>query len=131
VALAAGRDLATCMASSRAACVLGGVRLTSSASSTLVKTGPGRKRNVRLPVRRSSWMTSVPVMSDGIRSGVNWMRWNWRPRQRARLLIMSVLAKPGTPSSITWPRAKRAIRSWSTTASWPTMTLVSSARMRA
>ena len=26
--------------------------------------------------RLSSWITSVPVMSDGIRSGVNWMRLN-------------------------------------------------------
>jgi hypothetical protein len=34
---------ASCIASSRAAWVFGGVRLISSASRTLVKTGPGRK----------------------------------------------------------------------------------------
>ena len=37
----------SCIASSSAACVFGGVRLISSASSTLVKTGPGR--NARSP----------------------------------------------------------------------------------
>ena len=35
----------SCIASSSAACVLGGVRLISSARSRLVNTGPSRKRN--------------------------------------------------------------------------------------
>ena len=35
----------SCIASSSAACVFGGVRLISSASSTPVKIGPGRKTN--------------------------------------------------------------------------------------
>ena len=39
---------------------------------------------MRVPVALSSWMTSVPVMSDGIRSGVNWMRLNDSVRIRAR-----------------------------------------------
>ena len=50
------------------------------------KTGPWTKRNTRLPVVRSSSSTSVPVMSDGMRSGVNWMRLKLRcstSRQRA------------------------------------------------
>jgi hypothetical protein len=64
----------SCIASSSAACVLGGVRLISSARTTFAKTGPFRNRNSRSPVERSSWITSVPVMSDGMRSGVNWMR---------------------------------------------------------
>ena len=68
------------MASSSADCVLGGVRLISSASSTLEKIGPGTKVQVRRPVVGSSSMMSVPVMSEGIRSGVNWMRLNSRPR---------------------------------------------------
>ena len=38
------------MASSSADCVLGGVRLISSASSTLANNGPGTKVQVRLPV---------------------------------------------------------------------------------
>ena len=71
----------------------------------------------------------MPVMSLGIRSGVNWMRLKLRSRMRARLLISSVLARPGTPSSSTWPPAKRAISISSITCSWPTMTLPISARM--
>ena len=64
----------SCIASSSADCVFGGVRLISSASRMLVKIGPGAKVIWRRPVVVSSWMMSVPVMSDGIRSGVNWMR---------------------------------------------------------
>ena len=60
-------------------------------------------------------MKSVPVMSAGIRSGVNWMRLNSSDRHRDSVLIMSVLASPGTPSSMQWPRAKRAISSSSIT----------------
>ena len=56
-------------------------------------------------------MTSVPVMSDGIRSGVNWMRLNDRSSAWASVLTMSVLARPGTPMSRAWPRQKMAIRS--------------------
>ena len=37
----------------------------------LAKTGPRRNLNWRTPVALSSWITSVPVMSEGIRSGVN------------------------------------------------------------
>ena len=64
------------MASSSADCVFGGVRLISSASRILPKIGPSTKVHLRWPVVRSSSMMSVPVMSDGIRSGVNWMRRN-------------------------------------------------------
>ncbi len=53
----------SCMASSSAACVLGGVRFISSARITLENSGPSRKRNSRLPVERFSSMISVPVMS--------------------------------------------------------------------
>ncbi len=63
------------MAWSSAACVLGGVRLISSASRMFAKIGPGRKRNARRPASGSS-RTFVPVMSDGMRSGVNWTRLN-------------------------------------------------------
>jgi len=50
---------------------LGGVRLISSARITLANSGPWRNLNSRAPVERFSSMISVPVMSDGIRSGVN------------------------------------------------------------
>ena len=91
----------SCIAWSSAACVLGGVRLISSARRMLANTGPWMKRNVRLPVAWSSSITSVPVMSLGIRSGVNWMRLNLRSSTRARLEMSSVFASPGTPTSST------------------------------
>ena len=42
----------SCIASSSADCVLGGVRLISSASTMLLKIGPGMKTSSRLPVSR-------------------------------------------------------------------------------
>jgi hypothetical protein len=97
--------------SSSAAWVLGGVRLISSASTTLAKIGPGAKRKVRSEVSGSIWSRSVPVMSEGIRSGVNWILAKPRCRVLARLEIISVLARPGTPSSRQWPRQRIAISS--------------------
>ena len=66
--------LCSCIASSSAACVRGGVRLISSASTMFAKIGPRTKRKLRAPVAVSSSRISVPVMSLGTRSGVNWMR---------------------------------------------------------
>ena len=66
-------------------------------------------RMCRLPVATSSSMTSVPTMSDGIRSGVNWMRLNLRLIASASVLISSVLARPGTPRSRQWPPARMQI----------------------
>ena len=43
-----------------------------------------------------------------MRSGVNWTRLNDPPRTSARVLIVSVLARPGTPSSRMWPPAQQA-----------------------
>ncbi len=119
----------SCMASSRAAWVLGGVRLISSASTTLAKIGPFRKRVSRAPVARFSSMTSVPVMSPGIRSGVNWMRRKLSDRLLARVRTISVLARPGTPSRMAWPPASRQISICSRTASCPTMTFAISWRI--
>ena len=45
--------------------------------------------------RASSAMMLVPMMSPGIRSGVNWMRENVRSRHSDRVLIRSGLAQPG------------------------------------
>jgi hypothetical protein len=59
-----------------------------------VNTGPSRKRNSF--VVRSS--TEAPVMSEGIRSGVNWTRWNRRPSSDARVRTSVVLPTPGTSS---------------------------------
>ena len=65
----------SCIASSSAACVLAGARLTSSARTRLAKTGPGRNTTSR--PRGSS--TTAPVMSAGSRSGVNCTRANDQP----------------------------------------------------
>ncbi len=111
------------MASSRAAWVLGGVRLISSASTMLAKIGPGRKVNLRRPVSGSSWRMSVPVMSAGIRSGVNCMRLKERCRIFDTVLTSSVLARPGTPTSRQWPRLNMAMSNCSMTSFWPTITL--------
>ena len=56
---------------------------------------------------RFSSITSVPVMSAGIRSGVNWMRLKLRFSARLSVLIISVLASPGTPSSRQCPRLNK------------------------
>ena len=78
------RDVFSCIASSSAAWVFGGVRLISSASRICAKIGPFTNRRLRWPFSSSS--TSVPVMSAGIRSGVNWIRLNDRSRiSRERL----------------------------------------------
>ena len=39
--------------------------------------------------------SASPVMSDGIRSAVNWMRPNWQPSTRPSVRTNSVLPKPG------------------------------------
>ena len=99
----------SCMACSRAAWVLGGVRLISSASTMLAKTGPCTKRNARLPVASSSSMISVPVMSRGHQVGRELDPVELQVRARARVATVSVLARPGTPIVRQWPRAKRQI----------------------
>src|SRR6266850_4718200 len=118
----------SCIASSSAACVFGGVRLISSARMICAKIGPFTNRSRRVPC--SSSRISVPVMSDGMMSGVNWIRLNCRSRMSASVLMSSVLASPGTPVIRQWPPVKSAMSTCSTTSSCPTMTLRSSARMR-
>ena len=51
-------------------------------------------------------MISVPVMSLGIRSGVNWTRLKVRSSASATVWTMRVLARPGTPTSRAWPPAR-------------------------
>ena len=85
----------SCMAWSNALWVLAGARLISSASRNVVNTGTVHEREgVALEVEN----LFVPVMSAGIRSGVNWMRLNSAPRTWASVRTSSVLATPGTPS---------------------------------
>ncbi len=114
------------MASRSAACVFGGVRLISSASTIFEKMGPLENWNLRPPPSGSSCRTSVPVMSEGIRSGVNWMRRNDRDKHFAIELTRSVFANPGTPSSRPCPLEKTEISTSSMTLSMPTIALRSS-----
>jgi hypothetical protein len=97
--------------------------LISSARMILANTGPLTKRNSRAPVARFSSITSVPVISDGIRSGVNWIRENFRSIVLASVDMRRVFARPGTPTKRQCPRARIAIRSCSITSSCPIMTL--------
>ena len=95
--------------------------MISSARMTLANMGPATKRIRREPELLSSSMTSVPVMSEGMRSGVNWMREKLSDSVRASVLIISVLASPGTPSRMQCPRHKSTVSRSSITASCPTM----------
>ena len=52
--------------------------------------------------------TLVPMMSAGIRSGVNWMRLNEQSMTSASVRTSIVLPSPGTPSSSAWPLAMQA-----------------------
>ena len=92
----------------------------------LVKTGPLEKVKCRFPCS-SSLSKVVPVISVGIKSGVNCTRVKSRDMVSARLLIISVFANPGTPSITTCPLAKNAVRIWPMTSTWPTMIFPTSA----
>ncbi len=58
-------------------------------------------------------MISVPVISPGIKSGVNWIRRKVKSIESASVRTINVLANPGTPSSRQWPRDRIAINNWS------------------
>ena len=88
------------MASSSADCVFGVVRLISSASTILVKSGPGLKTNSP----RLGSHTETPSTSEGSMSEVNWMRWNEAPMDRASPEASVVLPTPGTSSIRRCPR---------------------------
>ncbi len=60
----------SCIASSRADCVLGVARLISSARTRFANNGPRWNSNRRAP-SAVSCSTFVPIRSAGIRSGVN------------------------------------------------------------
>ena len=86
--------LCSCIASSRADCVFGVARLISSASTICAKIGPGWKLKTRWP-SGVSLMMLVPMMSDGIRSGVNWMRLNLQVEHLAERAHQQRLAQAG------------------------------------
>ena len=79
------------MASSSAAWVFGGARLISSASRRFAKIGPGLNSK-----SASRWLnTDEPVTSEGIRSGVNWMREKSIDATWANERAIRVFARPG------------------------------------
>ena len=118
----------SCIASSSADCVFGVARLISSASTRLLKIGPCWNRKRRSPP--SSTMMFVPMMSAGIRSGVNWMR--EKPRSSASAMVRTsiVLPSPGTPSSSACEPAIRLISVCRTSWCCPTMYAPTSVSMR-
>ena len=91
-------------------CNLSQQQFENEISTILANTGPSKKRKIRFPVDCSSSIISVPVISDGIRSGVNWIRLNLSSSASDNVFIKSVLASPGTPSKRTCPRHKSDIK---------------------
>ena len=71
----------------------------------------------------------MPVMSAGIRSGVNWIRLNRQSMTSAMVRTSIVLPRPGTPSRRTWLLASSPTRVCRTSSRWPTMTFPTSASM--
>ena len=96
----------------------------------VAKIGPGANTICRRPVAASSLMMSVPVMSDGIRSGVNWMRLNLSSSTRASVWIRSVFARPGHADDQAVAADEQRQQHLPTTSSWPTMIFLSSVTIR-
>jgi hypothetical protein len=105
----------SCMASSRALWTLAGARLISSARTRLAKIGPRWARELaglRLEDHRADDVAGQQV-------GRELDALELDAQAVPRDLTRSVLARPGMPSSRTWPLASRATSRRSTTASWP------------
>ena len=67
--------------------------------------------------------TLVPVMSAGIRSGVNWMRLNSQAMDCASARVSRVFANPGTPSMSPCWLQSTTMRALRTASSCPITTL--------
>ena len=119
----------SCIASRSADCVLGVARLISSARRMWAKIGPFWKSKYFEPASSSTIML-VPMMSAGIRSGVNWMRENVASMHSASVRTSIVLPRPGTPSRSACPPARSVVMTPSTISSWPTIILAISVRRR-
>ncbi len=68
-------------------------------------------------------------MSEGSRSGVNWMRRNSSPMTWARERAIKVLASPGKSSMRTWPLARTPTSRRFRVSRLPTITFSTSVRM--
>ena len=69
-------------------------------------------------------------MSEGITSGVNWMRLKLQPMEREIALASVVLPMPGTSSISKCPSESSATSTRSITSLWPTMTRAMFSRTR-
>ena len=70
-----------------------------------MNTGPRTTRIAWVSGSSTAW----PVMSEGIKSGVNWIRATLSDTAWARARTSKVLPSPGTPSMSTWPATRSAI----------------------
>ena len=116
--------LFSCIASSRADWVLGGVLFISSAKSIFEKMGPLINFNVLSPVSGFWLIISVPVISEGIKSGVNCILLKSKSKISEIVFIIRVLPNPGTPSNKICPLHNNAIKTCSITSFCPTITLL-------
>lgn len=124
---------ASSVSSSSADWVRGVVRLSSSNTTRLAKTGPGRKTSeVMAPSAFIEPGTMDPVTSPGSRSDVPWIRRNEPPTDLAITCASKVLPTPGMSSMRRWPLASNVATATSTTAALPAMTeLIVAVRRRA
>ena len=91
-----------------------------------MKIGPSWNLNALRPVSGSCSRISPPMISAGMRSGVNCILLNESPRRAETDLTSFVFPSPGTPVSIACPPASSATRRSSTASSCPTNTFASS-----
>ena len=89
-----------------------------------MNSGPGRKR--ASPTRGSR--IEVPMMSLGIRSGVNCTRPKRTSTAAASVCTRRVFATPGTPSMRLWPEQRSVTKARRTADSCPTTTPPTAAR---
>ena len=74
------------------------------------KIGPLKNLNDLFPEDLASSITSVPVISLGIKSGVNCIRLKLKSSNSDMDLIINVFARPGTPTINVWPLHSKAIK---------------------
>ncbi len=112
--------------SSSADCVFGDARLISSPITTCAKIAPG----LNSKSRRCWSQMDTPVMSEGSRSGVNWMRRTEQSMERASALASIVLPTPGTSSMSRCPSASSTVSESRTTSGLPSITSSTEPRTR-
>ena len=82
----------------------------------MLKIGPFTKVNFRF-----SSKISLPKISEGIKSGVNWILLKFKPNASETVCTKSVFAKPGTPINKECPPQKIESITKSTALFWPTI----------